>query len=575
MPSVRLIALGGTDAIGKNMTLLECEGQIVVIDAGLMFPGPDEPGVDIIIPDMSYLVERREQLLGVVLTHGHEDHMGAVPFLLDEVQTPIFSTRLTLGILRSKLAEFHDLEQLDAREVNIDERLELGPFTFEFVRVNHSIPEPTGLGIHTPAGLIVHSGDFKFDPTPLYGPSADIHKFAEFGRLGTRLLLCDCTNAERPGYTPSERVVREAFEELFETRKGRLIVASFASNLGRIQQVLDVAAETERKVAVTGRSMNRLMDVGLELGVLQEPEGVLTPIEDIDDYPDEDLVVLTTGTQGEPLSALSLMAQGQHRHVEVRPGDTVVFSASPIPGNEGTILRTVDQLLRRGAEVIHGRETGVHVSGHGSQEELKLLLTLVQPECTVPVHGEYRHMVRYRELAASMGMPLANVFLLDPGDVLELDERGVRRGESVPAGSVNVDGLGVGDVGEVVLRDRQQMAEGGIIMPVLVIDAETFEPAAPPDVYSRGLVYVEEATELMEALKAEIAAVAESFLAEEEKDAELLRRRLRSQVRRAVQQLTERRPIVLPIVIELGKAPETAEDEDTLNWAPSAEGERP
>ena len=517
--------------------------------------------------------------------------MGAVPFLLDEVHCPIYGSRLTLGLLRAKLVEFHDVEDLDAREVAAGEPLQLGPFTFDFVRVNHSIPEPAGLGIHTPAGLIVHSGDFKFDPTPPYGLPADLHKFGEFGQAGTTLLICDCTNVERPGYTPSERLVSEAFEQLFRTRPGRLIIATFASNLGRVQQVLDVAAQAGRRVAITGRSMSRMMDVGIEVGVVRVPEETLIPIEEIDQHPDRELAIVTTGTQGEPLSALSLMAQGQHKYVQVRPGDTVVFSASVIPGNEGTILHTINQLFRRGADVVHGREAGVHVSGHGSQEELKLLLALVQPRYVVPIHGEYRHLIRYRELAETMGVPPEHAFVLEPGEVIELSEGVARRGEPVAGGSVNVDGLGVGDVKKVVLRDRQQLTESGIILPVLVVDGLTCEPVAPPDVYSRGFVYVEQAADLMETLKAEISAVVETLREEGALEAEPLRQRLRSRLRRLVQQLTGRRPIVLPIVIELGGPHDLSDGEEAGqedlpfdaangkavgpdNWALGGEGEQ-
>ncbi len=561
MPELRVIALGGTGAVGKNMMVLEYADEMIVVDAGMMFPGADQPGVDIVIPEMAYVLDNREKLHGVVLTHGHEDHIGAVPFLLDGVRVPIWGTPLTLALLRAKLSEFHDEAALDARVVEAGEHLILGSFDIEFIRVSHSIPQPVALGIRTPAGTIVHSGDFKFDPTPLDGRPTDLHALAAYGGE-TTLLISECINVDKPGHTASERTVQRAFEDLFRRVTGRVIVATFASNVGRIQQVVNVATEAGRYIALTGRSMQRVVEVARELGALQIPEDRFIPIEDIGSYADEQLCIITTGTQGEPLSALSLMAEGRHRQVAIKPGDTVVFSASPIPGNETTIFETVNRLCRRGAEVIDGRSSGMHVSGHGNLEDLKLLLALVQPRYVIPMHGEDRHLVRYRAVATEMGVPQDHVFLLDPGDVVVVSGEKAWQDEPVVGGSVMVDGLGVGDVGEVVLGDRQMMANSGVVMPVLVVDAQTCEPLSEPEVYSRGLVYVEEAGDLMDAIEDEMSTVVETLREQGGLEAENLRQRLKARVRRLISELVGRRPLVLPIVIELdttqqgGKTPD-------------------
>ncbi|MFQ6098829.1 MAG: ribonuclease J [Armatimonadota bacterium] len=546
--AVSLIPLGGTGAIGKNMILLEQDDQILVIDAGLMFPDEDLLGVDIVIPDMTYLFENSDKVLGVILTHGHEDHIGAAPFLLERLRAPVWGTRLTLALLQNKLDEYGlaDVEPMTA--VEADECVSIGPFEVEFVVVNHSVPDGVGLGIRTKQGLIVHSGDFKFDQTPTQGRVADIHRLAAFGAEGVLALISDCTNVDKPGYTPSERTVGLTFEQLFGSAKGRIVIATFASNVSRIQQVFDVARHYGRKVAVVGRSMVRVTETAESLGYLRIEPGARVDVRDIGDLAPDETVILTTGSQGEPLSALSLMATGHHKHLRVEPGDTVIISASTIPGNEALILRTINNLYRQGAHVVHGPEMGVHVSGHGNQEDIKLLLSLVPPKYVIPYHGEHRHLVQYHALATEIGIPESSVFLLDIGDRLEFRGGKARLAGRVPAGSVNVDGLGVGDVGEVVLRDRQILSEAGVIVVALAVDMRTGRLAAGPEVHTRGFVYVHEAGDLL----ADLQQLAREVAGKHRRvppDIKRLSEDLRSAIRKRVFSVTERRPMVLPAVL--------------------------
>jgi ribonuclease J len=552
---VRVIALGGTERIGKNMLLLEQRNEILIIDAGVMFPDETLPGVDIILPDMTYVLENRDRVVGLVLTHGHEDHIGAVPYLLEQTPLEIYGTPLTLGLLNSKLQEFRPRPGSKQIQVRAGESRRIGSFQLDFLRVNHSIPDGLALGVETDQGLIVHTSDFKFDQAAPDGQSSDFHKLAELGSRGVILMITDCTNAEREGYTPSEREVTAAFRDLFRQAEARVIVTTFASNVGRIQQVVDVSKECGRRVAIEGRSMERIAATAQELGYLHIPQDVEVPVTELDGLPRNEVTILTTGSQGEPLSALSRIAEGRHKQIKVEPGDMVIMSASPIPGNETLISSAINSLLSQGAHVIYGSEERVHVSGHASQEELKLMLSLVDPTYVVPTHGELRHMVKYRDLAATVGIPPENVFLLSPGEAVEIRDGRAERGESVPAGAVNVDGLGVGDVGEAVIRDRLDLSRHGIFMPVLVVDAQTFEPLAPPDAYSRGFIYMKDAQEIVEEANTRALEAVREVQAEGERDLEVLKARVKSAVRKYPYALTERRPIVLPIITPVGEPP--------------------
>ncbi|MBM3473688.1 MAG: ribonuclease J [Armatimonadetes bacterium] len=552
---VRLISLGGTLKIGKNMLVFEQRGELLLVDCGMGFPDETLPGVDLILPDMTYVFENRDRVVGLILTHGHEDHIGAAPYLLERMPVDIYGTPLTLGLLNSKLEEFHAAPGMTQTPVQASETRQIGSFTVEFIRVSHSIPDGLALGLRTDAGLIVHTSDFKFDYTPADGQLTDLHRFSALGAEDVLLLLTDCTNAEKAGQTPSERQVTAALRELIHDAPGRVIVTTFASNISRMQQVIDVSGECARKIAIEGRSMVRIAETARELGYLKVPDGMLLPIEVIDELPREHVTILTTGSQGEPMSALSRIAEGRHKHVCVEEGDMVIISASPIPGNETLISSAINSLLSQGARVVHGPAHQVHVSGHASREELKMMLTLVRPKYVVPTHGELRHMVAYRELAVEMGLPRDRVLLLSPGDVVELQDGEARFGETVPAGSINVDGLGVGDVGEVVIRDRRDLSRDGIFLPVVVVDAETFEPLAPIEAYSRGFVHMRDAQEIVDEANARALQAVRDFQAEGVRDIEVLKARVKAAVRKYLYAITERRPIILPIVTPIGDLP--------------------
>ena len=559
-----MISLGGVGDIGKNMTLYAQRDSMIAVDCGLMFPDEEHPGVDVILPDMSFVLENASRMAGVVLTHGHEDHIGALPYLLEELPLPVYGTSLTLGLLEAKLQEYHPAPGYELIELEPGQRHQIGEFEVEMVRVSHSIPDGVGLALHTVAGTIFHTGDFKFDQTPIGANGPDFQRLAELGREGVLCLISDCTNVERPGYCPSERIVGETLRNVLRDAPGRVIVTTFASNIGRVQQVIDQSLVNGRVVAVTGRSMEKFVATGQRLGFLHVPDEALINIKDIDDYAPDEVTIVTTGSQGEPLSALSRMARGSHRHVRIVAEDTVIMSARPIPGNESLIWRTINRLFGLGARVVYGTDQGVHVSGHAYREELKLMISLTRPRFAIPMHGDQRHLVLYSDLAEEMGVPRERIFILNPGASVEFRNNKAYRGPNVPAGSVNVDGLGVGDVGDVVLSDRQILAAEGIFLPVMVIDRETRELVAPPEIYSRGFVYMDESEELIEQAKAVVLRVVEDFQLEEEAELDALYDRVKSAVGKFLWELTERRPMVLPVLIPIGEpAPEALAGEQS------------
>ena len=546
---LKIIPLGGLGHIGKNMQVLEYDDQLLIVDCGLMFPESDMLGIDIVIPDMSYVFERADQVRAIVVTHGHEDHVGGLPYLLQKVKAPIYATRLTRGLIEVKLKEYHRIEDADLRTVAPRDILDLPPFTVEFFHVCHSIPDAVGLAITTPVGLVVHSGDFKFDQTPMDGQVTDYGKLAELGGRGVHVLLSDSTNADRDGQTPSEREVSDTFDRIFATAPGRVIVATFASNISRVQQVVSTAHRHSRRVGIVGRSMLANVKMAAQLDYLDlGPEGVdaLLTAEEMNHLPPEQVAIACTGSQGEPTSALVRMAMGEQRQVNIRPGDTVVVSATPIPGNEELVNRTVDNLFRSGAEVYYHDRAKVHVSGHASREEHKLLLNLTHPRFFVPIHGEYRHLVLHARMAEELGIPRDNIFIVDSGQVLEFGPDYGRVNGRVSEGHVLVDGLGVGDVGNVVLRDRHLLAEDGFVVAVVAVDADTGEVVEGPDIITRGFVYLPDAGELMdeaaqtivEALKHRGPGPAASG-------------KIKDSLAEFLYSRTKRRPMILPVVMEV------------------------
>jgi ribonuclease J len=545
-----VVALGGLGEIGKNMTVIQYEQSILVVDAGLAFPDEDMLGVDIVIPDVSYLLENQEKVQAIVLTHGHEDHIGALPFILKDLRVPVYGTKLTLGLLEDKLRE-HEGVKMDGRIVRPRERVRAGPFDIEFFRVNHSIADCVGLGIRTPRGLIVHTGDFKFDQTPVDDQVADFHKLAEYGDAGTLLLLSDSTNAERPGYTPSERAVGQKFDRIFGSSRGRILVASFASHTHRIQQALVSAKNHGRKCTVIGRSMENAVSVAMENGYLEVPEDTLVTLEQLARLPDDQVVILTTGSQGEPMSALTRISQNDHRRVEIRPGDTVIVAATPVPGNEKLVHRTIDNLFRRGADVIYGTDSGVHVSGHGSIEELKLMYNLTRPKFFMPIHGEYRHLVHHARLANDLGLSADNILVGENGHVFEFTGDGVVRAARAQSGNVLVDGTSVGDVGNAVLRERRQIALDGMVVIVLSVDKESGDLLSGPEVTSRGFVYVKEADELMESVRQATLTALDRCKERQIRDWAGMKGQIRDHVFRLIYERIRRKPVVLPFIQEI------------------------
>ncbi|MBZ4669517.1 MAG: RNA-metabolising metallo-beta-lactamase [Defluviitaleaceae bacterium] len=525
--------------------------EIIVIDSGLMFPEEEMLGIDVVIPDITYLIENKENVKAIVITHGHEDHIGALPYVLQQINAPLYGTKLTLGLVDGKLKETKFKKSVPMNIVKPPATVQIGSFTVDFIRVNHSIPDAVGLAIHTPVGVVCHTGDFKLDQTPVDGRIADLHKFAELGSKGVLVLLSDSTNAEREGYTMSEKVVGTTIEEIFQKAAGRIIVATFASNIHRIQQILDSAYKFNRKVAVVGRSMVNVVNIALDLGYLSIPKGLLMELDEISRLPKERAVIITTGSQGEPMSALTRMAMSEHKKVEIVPGDTVLISATPIPGNEKFVARTIDHLFKQGANVIYEAISGVHVSGHASQEELKLMLNLIRPKFFVPVHGEYRHLIHHAQLAKQVGIPEENIFIAENGRVLEFSQDSGRMAGRVTAGKVLVDGLGVGDVGNIVLRDRKQLSQDGILIVVVTIDKETAEVVAGPDIISRGFVYVRESEELMDQARDKVRQALKKCQDEDISEWSTIKSQVRDTLGKYLFEQTRRRPMILPIIMEV------------------------
>jgi ribonuclease J len=549
--TVRIIPLGGLGEIGLNMMVVEAPDEIVVIDAGLMFPDEEMLGIDLVIPDISYLLARREKVRAVLLTHGHEDHIGALPYLLAELKVPVYGTPLSLGLAGEKLKEADLLSEADLRPVRPRDRLQLGAFDVEFLRVSHSIPDGVALAIGTPAGMIVHTGDFKFDQSPVDGQLVDYRRLSELGDGGVLALLSDSTNAGRDGFTPSERAVGKAFEEIFRSAAGRVVLACFASNIHRVQQVLDVAAALGKQVAINGKSMVATTRIASELGYLRIPKGTLVSLEELQRLPPAQGVVVTTGSQGEPLSAISRMAAGEHKQLQVAPDDTVIFSARVIPGNEKSIGRTINRLLRQGARVITEEVALVHVSGHASREELKLMLNLTRPAFFVPIHGESRHLHLHAALAREVGIAEGRIFVIEDGDILELSGEVGQVVGRAPVGRVFVDGKGIGNVGESVLRDRQHLAQDGVVVVVIGVDRHRGKLVAGPEILSRGFVYEQASETLMDEMKALIVSVVERSSEEEWADRPLIQKRIKSALKKHLQREIERRPVIVPVIIEV------------------------
>jgi len=548
---IMLIPLGGLGEIGKNMMALRYEDEIMIIDAGLMFPEDEMLGIDIVIPDITYLLENRELIKGIILTHGHEDHVGALPYVLKEIKVPVYGTKLTLGLVQAKMKE-NNITGVKLIPIRPRDSVKLGTaFNIEFFRVSHSIPDVIGLAVHTPVGTVLHTGDFKFDQTPVDDAVTDFAKIAEIGEKGVLVMLSDSTNVERPGFTLSERVVGQTFEEKFSLAQERIIVTTFASNVHRIQQVINAACKYNRKVAIMGRSMVNVASIAQETGYLTIPEGTLIEIEEIHNYPRSQIVILTTGSQGEPMSALTRMAMSDHRRMEIVPGDTVIISASPIPGNEKLVARVINQLYRLGADVMYEALSGVHVSGHASQEELKMMINLVRPKFFVPVHGEYRHLIKHAKLAEMMGIDKQNIFVAENGQVLEFTRNKGAIGGKVTAGRTLIDGLGVGDVGNIVLRDRRQLSQEGILIVVLTINKEANMLVAGPDIVSRGFVYVREAEELIEDAKDIVKQVLDRCFEKKISDWATIKSQVRDALGKILYEKTGRRPMIMPIIMEV------------------------
>ncbi len=548
--TLSVIPLGGVEEIGLNMTILEYGDDMIIIDSGLMFPQEDMPGIDFVIPDFTYVLENREKLRGIVITHGHEDHTGALPFLLRELNVPVFGTPLTVGLIREKLRE-HSLEHVELNSVMPREIVTLGVFEIEFIRVTHSIVDGVGFGIKTPVGLVVHTGDFKLDPTPVDGQLMDFHRFSEYGERGTVLLLSDSTNAEKGGFTFSEKEVRRAFEDIFADAKGRIIVATFASNIHRIQQVIDVAAMFGRKVILSGKSIVSNARIALDLGYLSIPKNIWLRLEDLKDLRDEEVVIITTGSQGEPMSVLSRIAMAEHKTISIKEGDVVILSAKIIPGNEQSIGRIINHLFRRGANVIYEKVSEIHVSGHASKEELKLMLNLVRPRYFVPVHGEHRHKVYHSRLAEKTGVAASNIFLLDNGEVLEISEEGAAKNGKITSGRVYVDGKGVGDVQDMVLRDRRRLAHDGIVLILIGIEKLTGAIVSGPDIVSRGFVFEDASQEIINDVKELVYISIKELDSEIIADKTLVQAKIRSVLKKYLRNTMDRKPMIMPIIFEV------------------------
>lgn len=548
---LKIIPLGGLDEIGKNMTAFEYGNDMLIVDCGMAFPDEELLGIDVVIPDFSYVIKNCDRIKGIVLTHGHEDHIGALPYLLKEINVPVYGTNLTLGLVQNKLKEHNLLSGSKLNIVHPGDTLKLGTFGVEFIRSNHSIADAVALAIHTPLGVVIHTGDFKIDSTPIDGEMIDLTRLGELGKRGVLALMSDSTNAERSGFTMSERLVGHTFDNVFKSTKKRIIVATFASNVHRIQQIINAAHENRRKVAVSGRSMLNLIEVASTLGYLKLYNDILIDIDNIKKYQPNQLVIITTGSQGEPMSALYRMAYNEHRKVDITSGDLVIVSANPIPGNEKFVSNVINELCKKGAEVIHEREANVHVSGHACQEELKMILALTKPRYFIPVHGEYKHLMKHSELAQLMGINKNNIFILENGKVLEITNSGTKTTETVQSGRVFVDGLGVGDVGNIVLRDRKHLAEDGLIVIVVSIEAENGYVVAGPDIISRGFVYVRESENLMEEVRSIAKACLENCEKNNIRDWNSIKTNIKSKVSERLYAETKRKPMILPVIMEV------------------------
>ena len=546
---IRIIPLGGLEQIGMNMTVFEYEDNIIVVDCGLSFPDDDMLGIDLVIPDITYLKENIDKVKGFVITHGHEDHIGAIPYVLREVNVPIYATKLTMGIIDNKLKEHGMEKSVKKKIVKHGQSINLGCFRVEFLKVNHSIADAAGLAIFTPAGIIVHTGDFKIDYTPVFGDAMDLTRFGELGKKGVLALMCDSTNAERPGFTMSERTVGHVFDNLFnEYKTARIIIATFASNVDRVQQIINSAYKYNKKVVIEGRSMVNVITTAAELGYINVPDNTLIDIEQLNNYPPEATVLITTGSQGESMAALSRMAQNLHRKVHIMPGDTVIFSSNPIPGNEKAVSKVINELSAKGANVIF---QDAHVSGHACQEEIKLIYSLVHPKYAIPVHGEYRHLKAQASIAAQLGIEKENIFVLRSGDVIEMDAESAKVVDKVHTGAIFVDGLGVGDVGSIVMRDRQHLAEDGIMIIVLTLDKGSNTLLSGPDIVSRGFVYVRESEDLMEQARAVVYDAVEKCLDRHITDWGKMKNVMKDALGDYIRKKTKRNPMILPIIMEV------------------------
>ncbi len=548
---VKITPLGGLHEIGKNLTVFEYENDILILDCGLAFPDEDMPGVDMVIPDITYLEKHKNRIKGIVLTHGHEDHIGAIPYVLKQFNVPIYGTKLTLGILKYKLQEHGILNSTKLNVVNPGESFKLGEMKVEYIRSNHSIADAVAVAIHTPAGVILHTGDFKIDTTPIDGSMIDLGRIGELGKKGILALMSDSTNAERPGFTMSERTVGKTFDHIFEGCEKRIFVATFASNIHRVQQIINAAVKFGRKVAVSGRSMENVLSAAIELGYMKIPKNTLIDMDEIGRYPKEKLVIITTGSQGEPMAALSRMAFSGHKKANIEEGDLVIISASPIPGNEKAISNVISELLKHGAEVVYEALADVHVSGHACQEELKIILSLAHPRYFIPVHGEYKHLYAHKELARAVGIPNKNILLLENGKQVELSYKEAKVTATVPAGNVLVDGLGVGDVGNIVLRDRKHLAEDGLIVVVVSIDREAHQIVSGPDIISRGFVYVRESEDLMDEMKIVALDTINACLDKNALDWNTIKTKVRNEVGGFIFGKTKRKPMILPVIMDV------------------------
>lgn len=548
---LKIIPLGGLLEIGKNITVFEYEDEIIIVDCGLAFPTEDMLGVDLVVADTTYLERNKDKIKGLFITHGHEDHIGGIPYLLKQINIPIYATRFTIGLIRNKLEEHGLLRSTRMFEVEQGTTIDVGKMKVEFIRTSHSIPDAVSFAIYTPAGIVMHTGDFKIDYTPIDGQKIDFGRLAEIGRKGVTLLMSDSTNAERKGFTKSESSIGEVFDELFMHCRKRIVVATFASNVHRVQQIIDASVENNRKVAICGRSMVKMIETAAELGYMDIPKNTIIDIDLISKYPDENLTIITTGSQGEPMSALTRMAAGDHRKVEITPNDLVIISANPIPGNEKFVSKVIDDLMQIGAEVIYSSLADIHVSGHGCQEEQKLMLSLIKPKYFMPVHGEYRQLIAHAETAQKIGIPHENIFIMKNGRVLEVTQNEAKITSSVPAGKVMVDGLGIGDVGNIVLKDRQHLSQDGLIIVVLAINGATGEIVTGPEIISRGFVYVRESENLMEDMKRILKRELGKLEKEKVTDWAVIKLTIKDTLKDFLLQKNRRNPMVLPIILEV------------------------